>query len=56
MKKSTLFFILTVLTISLGLTSCEIVGDIFKAGMWFGIIGVVAVVLLLFWIIRKIGR
>lgn len=55
MKRSTLFFILTLITLSLGLTSCEIVGDIFEAGLWVGIIGVVVVVLLIFWIIRKIG-
>jgi hypothetical protein len=55
MRNSTIFFILTIITLSLGLTSCELVGDIFEAGLWVGVIGVVVVVMLLFWIIRKIG-
>ncbi len=37
------------------LTSCEIVGGIFKAGIWVGILAVVFVVGLIFYIIRKIG-
>lgn len=34
-------------------SSCEVVGDIFKAGIWMGIIAVVVVVALLVWIVRK---
>lgn len=37
------------------LTSCEVVGGIFKAGMWVGILAVVFVVGLIFYIIRRIG-
>ncbi len=36
------------------LTGCELVGDIFEAGIWVGVIGVVLVVVLIFWIIRKL--
>ncbi len=36
------------------LSSCELVGDIFKAGMWTGIIGLILVVVLIIWILRKI--
>jgi hypothetical protein len=35
------------------LTSCEIIGDIFQAGMAVGIFIVVAVILLIVWIVRK---
>jgi hypothetical protein len=35
------------------ITGCEVVGDIFKAGMWVGIIGIALVVFLVLWIIRK---
>ncbi len=35
------------------LSSCEAVGDIFKAGIWMGIIVVVLVVGLIFWLINK---
>ena len=38
------------------LSSCEVIGDIFKAGMWVGIILVVAIILLILWIVRKVGR
>lgn len=36
------------------LSSCELVGGIFKAGVWSGIIVVVVVVALLIWILAKI--
>ncbi|MDY0907782.1 hypothetical protein [Pedobacter sp. CFBP9032] len=36
------------------LSSCELVGGIFKAGLWSGIIVVVIVVALLIWILSKI--
>ncbi|WP_164126333.1 hypothetical protein [Sphingobacterium luzhongxinii] len=39
------------------LTSCEVIGGIFKAGVWSGIIIVVVVVALVLWILAKIfGR
>ena len=36
------------------LSSCELVGDIFKAGMWAGVIAVVLVIALVIWILKKI--
>lgn len=33
------------------LSSCTVIGGIFKAGVWVGIIAVVVVVLVLIWII-----
>lgn len=36
------------------LSSCDLVGGIFKAGLWAGIIIVIIVVVLIIWIIRKI--
>lgn len=42
-----LFFLLT-------FTSCELIGDIFQAGIWVGIIAVVIVVALVIWLIKKI--
>jgi hypothetical protein len=47
-----LFFLLVTLT----LTSCEVVGDIFKAGMWFAVIAIALVVGLVFFIIGKLRR
>jgi hypothetical protein len=36
------------------MTSCQAVGDIFKAGMWVGLIGVVVVVLIIVAILRRL--
>jgi heme/copper-type cytochrome/quinol oxidase subunit 4 len=45
-----LLFILLMVTMS----SCEVIGDIFQAGMWFALIIVAIVIVLILWIIRKI--
>jgi membrane-bound metal-dependent hydrolase YbcI (DUF457 family) len=39
--------------LSFTLTSCEAIGDIFKGGALFGVVGVFLVVLLLWWLVRK---
>lgn len=38
------------------LSSCEALGDIFKAGMWLGVIVVVLIIALVLWLIRKMRR
>jgi len=38
------------------LSSCEVIGDIFKAGAYTGIIGVVIILLLVFWLLSKFRR
>jgi hypothetical protein len=38
------------------LTSCEVIGDIFQAGMAVGIFVVVLVVVLIIWLINKFRR
>lgn len=40
----------------LSLTGCEVIGDIFQAGMAVGIFVVVLVVLLIVWLLRKFRR
>jgi len=37
------------------LSSCELIGGIFKGGMYFGIILVVVVVALIIWLISRLG-
>jgi hypothetical protein len=37
------------------LSSCEVIGDIFKAGVWVGVIIVVAVIALILWLVSR-GR
>lgn len=41
------------LTTIISFSSCEAIGGIFKAGMWFGIIGIIVVVVIIFWLIGK---
>jgi hypothetical protein len=38
------------------LAGCQVVGGIFKAGVWAGIILVVAVIVLIIYLISRMGR
>lgn len=55
MKNITLTWILSILSIAMLLSGCQVIGDIFKAGMWVGILIVVLVAGLVLWIIRKMS-
>lgn len=55
MKNFTLKTVLLALVLTT-FTSCEVIGDIFQAGLVVGIIIVVLIVALIFWIIRKFKR
>jgi hypothetical protein len=48
------YLILAVLASSL--TSCELVGDIFKAGVWTGLLLVAVVIALVIWLITRFRR
>ena len=37
------------------LSSCELIGGIFKAGVWVGVLAVVVVLALLIWVISRMG-
>lgn len=43
----------TLITFIITLTSCEAIGGIFKAGMWVGVIVVVAIIALVLWLLGK---
>jgi len=49
---------LAALFVLMGLTlsSCELVGDIFEAGMWTALVIIVLIILLIAWIFRKLRR
>ncbi|MEO7445460.1 MAG: hypothetical protein ABIT96_10855 [Ferruginibacter sp.] len=53
---STLMTFIALMTITLGLSSCEAIGGIFKAGMWTGVIVIVLVVALVLYIISRARR
>jgi len=49
--------LLMVFVILFSFTSCEVIGDIFKAGMGFGIFIVIFIVAIIIWIFAKMfGR
>ncbi|MBE9583512.1 hypothetical protein IM792_03550 [Mucilaginibacter sp. JRF] len=50
-KLNILAFMLAIMSLS----SCQLIGDIFKAGVYVGIIIVILVIAIIIWIIRKIA-
>jgi cytosine/uracil/thiamine/allantoin permease len=44
------------LVLAMSLSSCEAIEAIFKAGVWVGVLVVVAVIALIIWIISRVGR
>ena len=55
MKQQQLLILALLTSFMVGLTGCEVVEGIFKAGFWSAIIIVVLIVALVFWLIRR-GR
>ncbi|MFA9191212.1 hypothetical protein AAGV28_07505 [Flavobacterium sp. FZUC8N2.13] len=53
--KNTVKRVLLLLIVMFTFSSCEIIGDIFKAGMSVGIFLVIAVIVFIIFIISKIG-
>ena len=53
MQKLFLFFFILVVTT---LSSCEVIGDIFEVGVWVGVIIVVAVIALIWWIVSRFRK
>jgi hypothetical protein len=54
MRHSPILFITLVISI-VGLTGCEVAGDIFKAGVWVGAILVIGIIGLVIWMFSKGG-
>ncbi|WP_202552138.1 hypothetical protein [Ginsengibacter hankyongi] len=48
--------LLPLLFMALTLSSCQAIAGIFKAGVWFGVIGVIVIVVIIFWLIIKAGK
>ncbi|MDQ6844710.1 MAG: phosphatidate cytidylyltransferase [Bacteroidota bacterium] len=43
------FSVLLIVTLS----SCQAIAGVFKAGVWFGVIGVVVVIAIILWLINR---
>ncbi len=48
-------FLFLLLLMAVTFSSCTAIGDIFKAGAWTAIIGIIIVVAIIFWIVSKVG-
>jgi hypothetical protein len=46
-------FFFTLIIFSITITGCEFLGDIFRAGIWVGIIIVVIIIAIIFWLVKK---
>ena len=55
MKLSRLSLLFVLLVLATTLTGCDAIAGIFKAGAYTAIIGVFLVVLLLWWLVRKMS-
>jgi hypothetical protein len=51
-----LLFATWFLALAVGLTSCELAGDIFQAGMWTTVIIIVIIVAIILWLVSKFRR
>jgi len=56
MKKNNGIILAVLLFLSTAMSSCEVMGDLVGFGVWIGVIIVVAVVALIWWIVRKFKR
>ncbi|GGK76938.1 hypothetical protein ACD591_05695 [Rufibacter glacialis] len=56
MKNLQAYFFALMLVLTLTFSSCDVIGDIFQAGMWTAVIIIVLVILLITWLFRKIRR
>ena len=54
MKITKYFPLALIALLTTTLSSCSVIGDIFKAGVWSGIIIVVVVLALIIWLVSKI--
>lgn len=48
--------LLPLLFIAITFSSCQAIAGIFKAGVWFGVISVVVIIAIIFWLINKAGK
>ncbi len=48
--------LLSILAMAVSFSSCQVVEGIFKAGVWVGVIIVVVIIALIFWLISKAGK
>jgi len=55
-RLTTKFQIVSLLSLGILFSSCQAIASIFKAGVWFGVIGVIVIIVVIFWLIGKAGK
>ena len=55
MKKNS-GILLAALFLITALSGCEVIGDLIEFGVWVGVLLVVAVIALIYWIVRKFKK
>ena len=56
MQKSNYLAFTLLLMITVSLSSCEVIGGIFEAGIWTGLIVVVIVIAIILWLVSRFRR
>lgn len=56
MVNSTRSILAALLLFSVTLSSCELVGDIFEAGIWVGVLIIVGIIALVIWLISRFRK
>ena len=54
MPSSSVMRVLLIVLLGTSLAGCEVIGGIFKAGVWVGAIGAILVVVLLIFVVAKV--
>ena len=54
MPASSLLKVFLIVLMAMSVAACEVIGGIFKAGVWVGAIGVILVVVLLIFVVAKV--
>jgi predicted lysophospholipase L1 biosynthesis ABC-type transport system permease subunit len=54
MKNIKVYLSMVLVLLMFTMSSCEVIGDIFQAGMWTAVIIIAIVILLIMWLIRKL--
>lgn len=55
-SRATVPLLALLIVLAMSSAGCEVIGGIFKAGMWVGIIMVVILVVAVMWIVGKLRR
>ena len=55
-SKKNLSLLTLLMILAMSSAGCEVVGGIFKAGMWVGVIMVALILVVIFWIMGKMRR